>query len=95
MLRFGADGIADRSQVDAMREAYHLRGWKHLVTTTDSGGPIHNRTTDVWLVLDGANVRGAVVLVGDAQEPHPGDRGRQSEPRRPVPSARPFRHSAL
>ncbi len=26
-------------------------------------GPLHNGTTDVWLVLDGVNVRGAVVLV--------------------------------
>ena len=50
VLRFGAAGIADERQVDAIRAAYHLRGWKHLVTT------------DVWLVLDGANVRGAVVL---------------------------------
>jgi hypothetical protein len=45
-----------------VREAYHLRGWKHLVTTTDTGGPVHNGTADVWVVLDGANVRGAVVL---------------------------------
>jgi hypothetical protein len=62
LLRFGDAGMVDSSEVDAVREAYHLRGWKHLVTTTDSGGPVHNGTTDVWLVLDGVNVRGAVVL---------------------------------
>lgn len=62
LMRFGAGGIADPSQVDAVREAYHLRGWKHLVTTTDRGGPLRNGTTDVWLVMDGANLRGAVVL---------------------------------
>lgn len=62
-LRFAAPGTADPAQVDAIRAAYHLRGWKHLVTTTGAGGPVHNGTTDVWLVLDGANVRGAVVLV--------------------------------
>ena len=62
LLRFGAEGVADPSQVDAVRQAYHLRGWKHLVTTTRAGGPVHSGTTDVWLVLDGANVRGAVVL---------------------------------
>jgi hypothetical protein len=61
LLRFGA-GVPDETEVDAVRKAYHLRGWKHLVTT-DGGGPVHNGTTDVWLVLDGVNVRGAVVLV--------------------------------
>ena len=61
-LRFGAVGMADSAMVDAVREAYHLRGWKHLVTTNNSGGPLHNGTTDVWLVMDGVNLRGAVVL---------------------------------
>lgn len=67
MLRFGAAGIPDPAEVDAIRQAYHLRGWKHLVTTTNAGGPVHNETTDVWLVLDGANMRGAVVLM---ETPH-------------------------
>ncbi len=62
LLRFGGAGDVEPGQVEAIREAYHLRGWKHLVTTTNAGGPVHNGTTDVWLVLDGANVRGAVVL---------------------------------
>lgn len=62
LLRFGQAASVDPAQVESIREAYHLRGWKHLVTTTDSGGPVHNGSTDVWLVLDGANVRGAVVL---------------------------------
>jgi len=62
LLNFAAAGIADRTQVDALREAYHLRGWKHLVTT-NTGGPHHNGTTDVWLTMEGVNVRGAVVLV--------------------------------
>jgi len=62
LLRFGADGVTDESAVDAVREAYHLRGWKHLVTTTNNGGPLRNGTTDVWLVMDGVNMRGAVVL---------------------------------
>jgi hypothetical protein len=62
-LRFGAAGIADEASVDSIRQAYHLRGWKHLVTTdTVNKGPLQNGTTDVWLVLDGVNVRGAVVL---------------------------------
>jgi hypothetical protein len=69
LLRFGAAGIADETEVDQIRQAYHLRGWKHLVTTagaldsTKFNGAVHNATTDVWLVVDGVNVRGAVVLV--------------------------------
>jgi hypothetical protein len=35
---------------------------KHLVTSVGTGGPLHSRTTDVWLVLDGARVKGAVIL---------------------------------
>jgi hypothetical protein len=60
--RFAGEGIVDPAEVDAVRQAYHLRGWKHLVTTTNAGGPLHNGTTDVWLVMDGTNLRGAVVL---------------------------------
>ena len=63
LLRFGDPSMIDESAVDSIRAAYHLRGWKHLVTTTRAGGPVHNGTTDVWLVMDGVNVRGAVVLV--------------------------------
>jgi hypothetical protein len=63
MLRFGPDGVPDERAVDAIRDSYHLRGWKHVVTTAQgSGGPVHNGTTDVWMVLDGVNVRGAVIL---------------------------------
>lgn len=61
-MRFGEAGIPDEREVDSVRAAYHLRGWKHLVTSTNSGGPVHNGTTDVWVVMDGINVRGAVVL---------------------------------
>lgn len=61
-MRFGEAGIPDEGAVQAIRASYHLRGWKHLVTTSDHGGPVHNGMTDVWVVLDGMNVRGAVVL---------------------------------
>ncbi|MGC2613819.1 MAG: hypothetical protein WA354_07310 [Terracidiphilus sp.] len=62
-MRFGDAGIPDEGAVEAIRASYHLRGWKHLVTTSEhAGGPVHNGTTDVWVVLDGVNVRGAVVL---------------------------------
>ncbi len=62
LLRFGDPGIPDEDAVNSIREAYHLRGWKHVVTTQGNGGPVHNGTTDVWMVMDGVNVRGAVVL---------------------------------
>lgn len=64
VLEFGAGDPADPIQVDAIRQAYHLRGWKHVITAVPgNGGPIVDGKTDVWLVLDGANMRGAVVLV--------------------------------
>lgn len=63
ILRFAADGAADPAAVDDLRESYHLRGWKHVVSSTTKGGPVHSGTTDLWVVMDGANVRGAVVLV--------------------------------
>jgi len=71
ILRFAAEGAADPAAVDAIRESYHLRGWKHVINSSSGGGTvhggtpngIHNGSTDVWVVMDGANVRGAVVLV--------------------------------
>jgi hypothetical protein len=62
MLRFGETGVPDERAVDSIRETYHLRGWKHVVTSTNSGGPVHNNTSDVWVVMDGINIRGAVFL---------------------------------
>jgi hypothetical protein len=62
LLRFSPGGIPNEPAVDAVRTAYHVRGLKHLVTSTSAGGPIHSGTTDVWLVLDGVNVKGAVIL---------------------------------
>jgi hypothetical protein len=67
ILRFAAEGGADPVAVDAIRDSYHLRGWKHVISSSSKGGAVqsgtHNETTDVWVVMDGANVRGAVVLV--------------------------------
>jgi hypothetical protein len=63
MLNFGAPGMADPALIDSIRQAYHLRGWKHLVSSDSTGGPIRNGKADVWLVVDGTNVRGGVVLV--------------------------------
>jgi hypothetical protein len=63
MLRFAGPGAIDSGELAAMRDAYHLRGWKHVVSKANSKTADYNNTaTDVWLVLDGTNVRGAVVL---------------------------------
>jgi hypothetical protein len=61
-MRFGEAGMANPTDVESIRAAYHLRGWKHVVSAGNSGGPVHDGTTDVWVVMDGANLRGAVVL---------------------------------
>jgi hypothetical protein len=61
-MRFPESGIPDERAVESIREAYHLRGWKHLVTTGRTGGPVHDQITDLWVVMDGVNVRGAVIL---------------------------------
>ena len=64
LLRFGPTVVPDEAAIEAIREAYHQRGWKHLVSTTGvEAGSIHHGVTDLWLVLDGVNVRGAVLLV--------------------------------
>jgi hypothetical protein len=62
LLRFGATGITDETLAEAVREAYHQHSWKHLVTTSDGNSPLQSRTTDAWLILDNAKVRGAMVL---------------------------------
>ena len=67
LLQFGDAGMVDPAAVESIREAYHLRGWKHLVSATNTGGPVHDGRADVWLVMDGVNVRGAVVLVESAK----------------------------
>ncbi len=68
-LRFGDAGIPDEAAVEAIRAAYHLRGWKHLVTTSDHGSPVHNGTTDVWVVLDGIECARRGGSGGDTQKP--------------------------
>ncbi len=67
LLQFGNPAMIDPAAVDSIRQTYHLRGWKHLVSTTEAGGPVHDGKADVWMVMDGVNVRGAVVLVESAK----------------------------
>src|SRR5579863_5027915 len=51
VLRFAADGTADPAQIQTIRDAYHLRGWKHVLHETNVGGQAHTGLTDVWVVL--------------------------------------------
>ena len=62
VLRFSDAVMADPVLVGEVRDAYHLRGWKHVISTGD-GGVMHDGATDVWVVMDGVNLRGAVVMV--------------------------------
>jgi len=63
MLRFAGASPADPAQIEAIRQAYRQSGWKHMVSAAGGGSQLHNAATDVWVVMDGANLRGAVVLV--------------------------------
>jgi uncharacterized protein DUF4252 len=62
LLRFSDYGVPEDGSVNAVREACRQRGWQHIVTSNGKGSPIHSGTTDMWLVMDGMNVQGAVVL---------------------------------
>ncbi len=61
LYRFHDAGMIDPEQAALLREAYHARGWKHLVSG-DKGALVHSGTTDVWLAVDGVTVRGGTVL---------------------------------
>lgn len=66
VLRFTGSAPADPGLVEAIRDGYRLPGWKHVVSAAaNGGGPVHDAKTDVWVVMDGVNLRGAVVMVAD------------------------------
>lgn len=62
VLRFRDEGVADPVLVGEIRDAYHLHGWKHVISAGD-GGAYRDASTDVWVVTEGVNLRGAVVMV--------------------------------
>jgi len=67
LLRFGAGDRVDPRMVKELREGYHIRGWKHVVAA-GKRGEAADGNTDVWVTMDGANVRSAVVLVQTPRE---------------------------
>lgn len=66
VLRFSDQVTEDPALVSEIRDAYHLHGWKHVLSG-GNGGTIRDASTDVWVVMDGANLQGAVVLVESAK----------------------------
>lgn len=62
LYRFNGYGQIDAAQVEQVKRAYRARGWKHLVSGDGHGDPNH-KTTDLWLVVDGVEVRGGAMLV--------------------------------
>jgi hypothetical protein len=61
LYRFQDAGMIDPAQADLLREAYRARGWKHLVSG-EKGATLHSGTTDLWLAVDGVDVRGGTFL---------------------------------
>jgi hypothetical protein len=62
IYRFHDYDQIDPQQVELLRQAYHTRGWKHLVTSAPTGAPVHSGTADLWLMVDGVSVRGGTLL---------------------------------
>jgi hypothetical protein len=68
LLRFGPAGLADEPAVDNLRLAYHLPGWKHVLSrsavhSANVEVPGSGGKTDLWVLMDGLNVREAVALI--------------------------------
>lgn len=62
LYRFHNYGMIDPAQVEAIRQAYHAHGWKHLVSDSPINAE-HDNRTDLWLVVDGISVRGGTLLI--------------------------------
>ena len=68
LLRFGSTGIADEPAVNDLRLAYHLPGWKHVLSKStihpaDTATSLAGAKTDLWVLMEGTNVREAVALI--------------------------------
>lgn len=63
LYRFHDEGEVDAAQLERVREAYHARGWKHLVEGRGVSEPGHHTITDLWLAMDGVDVRGGAMLI--------------------------------
>ena len=66
LLRFSDESFADPVLLDEVRDGYHLGGWKHVVSA--GGRSQDGNQTDVWMAMDGTNLRAAVVLLQTPRE---------------------------
>lgn len=62
LYRFHGIDQVDPTALEQIREAYHARGWKHLVSG-NGHGDLDRKTTDLWITLDGMEVRGGAMMV--------------------------------
>jgi hypothetical protein len=63
LYRFRDYGAIDPDQIERVRQAYHARGWKHMVTAAKTGLPIRDGKADFWLVTDGIDIRGGTLMM--------------------------------
>jgi hypothetical protein len=61
--KFSMPGLYDPGSLEAVRQQYRDRGWKHLVTAHSNHDPDNVGRTDVWIRFEHANVEGAVVML--------------------------------
>ena len=61
--KFSMPGLYDPGSLEAVRQQYRDRGWKHLVTSVSNHDPSNLGRTDVWIRFEHANVEGAVVML--------------------------------
>lgn len=64
VYKFSMPGLYDPANLEAVRQQYRDRGWKHLVTAqAKPTNPYDQGRTDVWIRFEHANVEGAVVML--------------------------------
>jgi Domain of unknown function (DUF4252) len=63
--KFSAPGLYSPSDLNVVREQYHDRGWKHLVTSQSYVAKPDATRTDVWVRFEHAQVEGMVLLVAN------------------------------
>lgn len=64
--KFSVPGLYDLGSLEAVRQQYQDRGWKHLVTSQSQHDPYDDQgRTDVWIRFEHTNVEGAVVMLAN------------------------------
>jgi len=63
VYKFAGPGLYNPASLEAVRQQYHDRGWKHLVTSQSARDPYNQGRTDVFIRFEHANVEGAVIML--------------------------------